>query len=332
MAQGFLTGVDIANRGLQHIGARRIITFADATRNAAECNALYDKIRRRELRRSVWNFSTRRCVLRPFTPTSFVVLPALWLVGTTYAFGAGVVDPAGQVWISRLSGNVGNSPVEGLWWTAYTGPIVADNWSFTVQYYAGDLAYVAPVPYLCILQHINHMPPNATYWVPFTPSPFSSPQVSLPFPLGLSPDLSSIRTIYRLPYGYLRVAPQDQKRPDRPRLSVSAAMRYQDWEIEGSFLFSATDNTGPFNFRYVADVTDVTQMDDLFCEAVAASIGMELCEILTQNRDKLAAANAAYDRSIQLAKDINAIEGGSTENEENPDVKPAPVPQNQPAR
>jgi hypothetical protein len=335
MAQGFLTGVDIANRGLQHIGARRIVTFQDATRNAAESLSIYDKIRRHELRRSVWNFACRRATMRTITATSVIVVPNAWLVGTTYGVWSIVADTAGQLWQSLITGNIGNPPVESSFWTAYAGPVVADNWSGSVNYFPGDIVLSGGNVYIALnaLPNLNHVPPNVTYWVPFVSGVAWTPLPTtlLPGPYAISADFLTFRNVYKLPAGFLRIAPQDQKRADRSRLSVSAEMRYRDWEIENGFIFT-TETTSPFVLRYVADITNVTLMDDLFCEAMAASMGSELCEILTQNRDKLGATRAAYDAAIQLAKDINAVEAGSTENEEDPDVRVAPVPANQPAR
>jgi hypothetical protein len=334
MAQGFLTGVDIANRGLQHIGARRIVTFADVTRNAVESNAIYDKLRRHELRRSVWNFAVRRCTMRALTISSVLIGPIAWAIGTTYGLAEVTADSNGQVWQSRIAGNIGNSPLEGAAWTAYTGPINADNWSSVVTYQAGELVISGGVVYTARNNsnpNLNQVPPASAYWYKFVEAGYSSPVAYLPSPLNQNADFSVARPVFLLPYGFLRIAPQDQKRADLPRLGVSAEMRYRDWEIENGFIFT-NDTKSPFNLRYVADMTDVTKMEDLFCEALAARLGLELCEMLTQNRDKLSATRAAYDEAIMLAKDINAIEGGSTENEENPDVRPAPVPANQPAR
>jgi len=333
MAQGFLTSVDIVNRGLQHIGARRISTLADVTRNAAESLVLYDKIRRAELRRSVWNFSCRRAALRPLFATATTnVVPIAWSNLTTYGLWAAILDTNNQIWISRQAANLGNSPVEGVWWTAYTGPVIADTWSFTTTYYPGELVTNGGIVYIGLnsaTPNLNHIPPNATYWAVFT-STYTTPAFYLPSPLNLSPDFLTVRNVYRLPYGFLRIAPQDPKQADLPRLGVSAEMRYRDWELENGFLFSK-DTSGAFVFRYVADITDVTLMDDLFCEAVSARIGLELCEMLTQNRDKLAAIRDIYATNMQLAKDINAVEMGSTENEEDPDARLAP-PQPAPPR
>ena len=328
MAQGFLTGVDIANRGLQHIGARRIITFQDATRNAVEANAIYDKIRRAELRRSVWTFATRRAVLRSIGVTGGNFVPAGYNPATAYIPGDIVYDTSLTYWICILA-NTGQTPADPIYWTPYFGAMFAGTWSASPTYYPGDLVVVSSVVYICALQNVNQTPPNATYWLPCHGS-ITTTNVAVTFSPGIYQNDFAPRAIYNLPRSYLRIAPQDAHTADNARLSVSAEMRYRDWEFENGYLI--TKDVSPILFRFVADVTNVVLMDDLFCEAVAARMGLELCEMLTQNRDKLGATREAYTAAIKLAKDINAIEMGSTENEENPDVEVAPVPANQPAR
>jgi hypothetical protein len=61
----FTTPFDIANRGLQHIGVRRITNFSDNSLEAAESGFLYDNAREAELRCNLWRFATRRVILRP---------------------------------------------------------------------------------------------------------------------------------------------------------------------------------------------------------------------------------------------------------------------------
>lgn len=65
-------------------------------------------------------------------------------------------------------------------------PILANSpaaWSGATNYVAGDFVTSAGTVYYCILAHINHVPPNATYWVAQTvyeiPGPYS--EDDLPF-------------------------------------------------------------------------------------------------------------------------------------------------------
>ena len=56
----------------------------------------------------------------------------------------------------------------------------AAAWSAATTYLIGDMASLAGVVYYCIADHINHTPPNATYWAPMTagfyeiPTPYAA--------------------------------------------------------------------------------------------------------------------------------------------------------------
>jgi hypothetical protein len=52
--------IDIYNRALQKLGATRLTSISDTSRNALACNACYDTLRRSELEKNSWNFSIRR--------------------------------------------------------------------------------------------------------------------------------------------------------------------------------------------------------------------------------------------------------------------------------
>lgn len=70
--------VDIGNFGLQILGATRITSRTENSRNARSVNACYDMLRDAELQGSVWKFAIKRAVLAPST-----VAPAF---GYLYAF------------------------------------------------------------------------------------------------------------------------------------------------------------------------------------------------------------------------------------------------------
>ena len=53
------------NRGLQLLGAARILDITDNTRNGRACNACYDALRQSELRKHRWRFAIKRVVLSP---------------------------------------------------------------------------------------------------------------------------------------------------------------------------------------------------------------------------------------------------------------------------
>lgn len=59
----------ICNRGLQILGAARILTITDNTRNGRSCNACYDILRQSELRKHRWRFAIERVTLAPLVLT-----------------------------------------------------------------------------------------------------------------------------------------------------------------------------------------------------------------------------------------------------------------------
>jgi len=57
--------VYICNLGLQKIGASRISSLTEDSKNANECSACYSHLRDAELRRHNWNFARKRVTLAP---------------------------------------------------------------------------------------------------------------------------------------------------------------------------------------------------------------------------------------------------------------------------
>lgn len=55
--------VDICNRALQKLGAKRITALTDDSVNARSCNAAYEIVRDAELRAHPWNFAIARASL-----------------------------------------------------------------------------------------------------------------------------------------------------------------------------------------------------------------------------------------------------------------------------
>lgn len=55
--------VDICNRALQKLGAKRITSLSDDSTNARACNASYEIVRDAELRSHPWTFATARASL-----------------------------------------------------------------------------------------------------------------------------------------------------------------------------------------------------------------------------------------------------------------------------
>lgn len=328
----FATPEDIVNRGLQHIGVPRIAAAAlgtEQTRQAIEANFLYHKLRRAELTRSVWGFAVRRAVMRKYATTTRAITPAAYSAATTYGLGD-IVTSANMYWQSQIAANLANTPgLAGIVpkWSLYCGPLWAQAWVTATPYYEGDLIYTSSTAYVCILAHSSQSQPNATYWLPLTAT-IAAPTFMQPinYPYGYPTSPTAARNIYRYPANFLRMAPLDAKDAGTSRQNVGAGMGFNDIEMEDPYFLSAvqgsTSRADPFFLRFVADISDVATMTDMFCETLAARIATELAEVLTQNDGKMKMAVGLYDAQIAMAKFINAVEAGSTENEPNQPVGP----------
>lgn len=59
------SAVEVCNIALGKLGEPRITSLTDDTRTARDCNAHYEFVRRRELRKHIWNFAKTRVILAP---------------------------------------------------------------------------------------------------------------------------------------------------------------------------------------------------------------------------------------------------------------------------
>ena len=55
--------VEIANRALQIVGAKRIVSLTEDSRNARAINAAFESVKRAELRKHPWSFAIKRVQL-----------------------------------------------------------------------------------------------------------------------------------------------------------------------------------------------------------------------------------------------------------------------------
>jgi hypothetical protein len=141
-------------------------------------------------------------------------------------------------------------------------------------------------------------------------------QLELIFPIGSGPlSQTSTRNIFRLPNGYLRHAPTDPKAGTNAYLGAPAGLIADDWTFEGDYIVSST--VSPIMLRFVADISDVTLMDDMFCEGVAARIAKEIAPILVTEQKvattKLALVERAYKQIMSDARMVNGVETGPVE-------------------
>lgn len=321
----FLIKEDIGNRALQRLGAKRITLFSDTSKNAAEIAFCYDKLRVAELRRAPWRFASRRANLRVITATSYRFIPAIYAAGTTYAAGQIVMDATGVYWISLAASNTGNTPggtpTAGYpaFWSQYFGPVYADLWaSSSLIFDAGDVVYKSGSPrvyYICTANNTaGTVDPVGAPWVAIG-TVTADRIISFLQPAGVGKTVTSrARNMFALPHGFLRVLAPDPMVESTGQLNTSGGLPQTDYQFEGNFII--TSASGPILLRYVADVSNVLEMDGLFCEGLASRVAFELAETLTQNKDKITAASAAYTAFMTDARLVNWIETANSEPQE----------------
>jgi hypothetical protein len=201
-----------------------------------------------------------------------------WVNNLLYSSGA-VVSYAGTNYQSLINMNLNNTPVNGtIWTTTVTNPTVSGSW---LQVSSPTLSYL-PISF------------------PLTTGPYSD---------------TTSQNAYRLPAGFLRAAPQAPKEGAYRYLGGPSRLIPDDWERNGQYIVSGkTDRL--ILFRFVADVQDVTLMNNMFCEGLACRIALEVWPRVTQDRPNIAALNSQYRQFMQEARDTNAIEQGPTEQPE----------------
>lgn len=210
--------------------------------------------------------------------------PASWVIGTTYALGAQVAGSDGLLYRSLQASNTGHDPVSNPTWWETTG--AKAPWTATITNTAG-----------------------AVNWAPVG---VAFERLLLDYPIGCGPyQESTSRNVYRLPAGFLRQAPLDPKQGQSSILGFPTNLLADDWVLSGNYFVSSFKD--PINMRFVADLRDASQMDNLFAEGLAARIGMECCVRVTGSDGKMQICAIAYKSSMGEARLVNSIENGPVE-------------------
>lgn len=305
---GFVTPLDIWNRALQHIGSFRVSYLLELTSQANEIRYCYDKLRLAELQRNLWGFATRRTVMRALTNTMLVWTPPAWVAATTYAAGA-ITSYSGSYWQAdqAITGSASNTaPDITTSWHRYFGPEVLDTYDSGTAYFPGDLVKSGVAFYLS-LTSVNDDTPPSSNWLAVNGT---TVPLTVLYPIGAGPSTQSTsRNAFRLPYGFLSRAPKD--RMSNPYLGMPLSVLDDDWVVENQYI--VTSDPGPVAMRFIADVTDVYDMDPMFCEGLAARIATEVAPSLVDpERLPMMLANASrhYKTEMTAARTNNAIEIG----------------------
>jgi hypothetical protein len=212
--------------------------------------------------------------------------PAFWLAATTYATGNTVTGSDFYQYTSVGNGNLGNDP------TLDNGT----NWTKTTTITFWEAAPTSAV--------------SSMNWLPIAATMTKD---AVNYPLGSGPaSQMATRNAYMLPSGFLNYAPQDPKAGSMSFLGAPSGMQYSQWNVEGDYIVSEIDSK-PMVLRFVADITRVKDMEDMFCRGLAATIATAVCEILTQSDAKLQSIAREYKLWMGEARAVNMIEMGPVE-------------------
>lgn len=231
---------------------------------------------------------------------------------------------AGTTYVSLIDFNLNNDPS-----TASATP-----WNNLTNYNAGDLAGSSTgLIYRAVTSNTGADPTtdNGTNWFntgilnPWTTTNLFGNantlwlqlavaliDLNIAYPIGAGPSQQSeTRNVFRLPAGFLRKAPQDPKAGSVSFMGAPTGLMYEDWNLEGNYLVSR--ESYPIALRFIADISDVRQFDDMFCEGLAARLALETCEPISQSDEKKMIIQKAYDQIMGEARTVNGIETGPTE-------------------
>lgn len=127
-------------------------------------------------------------------------------------------------------------------------------------------------------------------------------------------ELAASATAPAFDYGYAFPLPTDFLRLILPRDNRI------DWVIERHAGRRAilSNDAGPLEIRYVALVTDPTEFDPLFDDALACALAFQICEKITQSNTKKADLVAEMREAIRNARQMNAFEVLPQESDDDP--------------
>jgi hypothetical protein len=251
---------------------------------------------------------------------------SLWDSTASTAYWAGEVvytaagDGTSRVYVSLQSANSDN-------------PATASAWDSTVTYQKNAVVTYSSVAYMSKIDlNLNQTPATspASWTTTFVGGAGSGKwrqiggaefpngvglaelgnNILWPYNAGPSSQLNT-KNCFLLPNNHLKTCSQDPKAGSLSFLGAPHGLAYRDWLFEGPFLISS--ESGALLYRFVADVTNVTALDVLFCEGLACRIALEVCESLTNSSTKLADIAKQYETFMGKAKMSNAIEAGAEE-------------------
>lgn len=243
-----------------------------------------------------------------------VLVPAAYSGATTYSTNQVVAGSDNNWYVSLANSNLNHDPTTdaGVHWALWTSGRSTTGWGETTTGTMVPLTYPGTPRFYMSLVSSNTDNPLATgaQWLALngTGAPL---EVLYPINSGPSTQIQTLNA-FRLPYGYLREAPDNPKANAYPYLGAPRGEFEHDWVREGDYIVSGTAGaTAPIMVRFVANVIDVPDMDPMFCEGVACQIALDgLVMTLTDAPEKRQIAKDEFSRVMTEARIASAIEMG----------------------
>ena len=202
-------------------------------------------------------------------------------------------------------------------------PGTGTTWSATQQYNQDQIVTYSSTVYISLTPvNIGNVPgSSAGIWAVYSgtnadvnwlPVNVTLSDLFMIWPLGAGYTAqTTTRNAYPLPSGYVGPAPQNPKQGIMTFLGGPTGNNQPDWEFDDGFI--VTTWSQPIIFRFVADITNVKKMDDMFCEGLAARTAIAVCKRLTGSTDLVAGIAQQYKLFMSEARIKNGIETGTTE-------------------
>ena len=232
-----------------------------------------------------------------------------------------VVSSGGSQWRSLLAVNIGTTPADGP--LAYNSATMystgqtatgSDNYIYS-SVGSGNVGYDPTTDggihwtNTGVLNAWSRSPTLLTSSLNWRPLLATLKNVFTVYPIGAGPSSQAqTKNIYPLPFGFLREAPQNQK--TFGTLGGPTGVSLNDWEYDGDYII--TETIGTIILRFVADISKVSAMDDMFCEGLACRLAAAVCPRMTQSDGKLQTIASEYKFFMGEARLVNSIEEGPT--------------------
>lgn len=269
--------LEIVNRALQRIGAKKLTSLTETSREKNSIDAAYDNVVSQELMTNLWTFAIRRKDLTAdssYRPDSVVITAggAGYAVGDKLTVSGGTLAAGGSAPVYRVDAVDGSGAVTGISLATETigYSTVPTNPAATTNSGSGD--------------------DNCTLTITYDDAP----------PFGRA-------YRYLKPFDYLRAAPRD---PHQTAL-------FAELLVEGRFLLSDYGTAFELRYvsDLSGETTPEALFHPLFANAVSMRLASEIAEELVGSSAKLDRVEGAYLKFVSDARRIDAIEQGPIEPE-----------------